>query len=129
MLRGQAPVQLRRDVRPAKTRKPRGKQAVTIEDRDVPLWEALRQRRKEIAESQGVPPYVIFHDSTLAQMMELRPDDREAFSGLSGVGERKLLLYADPFLEVLRDHPHAADGAASRSNDPGGTDPGRTLRR
>ena len=129
VLRGQASVQLRRDVRPVKARKPRGKQAVTIEDRDVPLWEALRQRRKEIAGSQGVPPYVIFHDSTLAQMMELRPNDREAFGRLSGVGERKLQLYADPFLEVLRDHPHAADATASRSNDPGGRDPVKNLRR
>jgi ATP-dependent DNA helicase RecQ len=114
VLRGEASVQLRRDVRPLKTRKVRGKKAATIEEHDVPLWEALRQRRKEIAESQGVPPYVIFHDSTLAQMLELRPGGHEDFGRLSGVGEHKLQLYADAFLEVIRDHPRAASGTPSR---------------
>ena len=104
VLRGERRIELRRDtrVRPAAVS---SKTAATIDvDRGSPLWSALRTLRKELADRQGVPPYVIFHDSTLAQMMQLRPSSREEFSTLSGVGERKLELYAEPFLALLFQH-------------------------
>ena len=77
-------------------------------DRSSPLWQALRRLRKELADEQGVPPYVIFHDSTLAQMASEQPSTHEAFAGLSGVGETKLARYADAFLDVIRGHAGAA---------------------
>ncbi len=71
---------------------------------DDALWHALRACRLELARDQGVPPYVIFHDSTLLEMVEQRPLDRHAFSRLPGVGARKLDLYADSFLDVIHRH-------------------------
>ncbi|QCO02414.1 DNA helicase RecQ [Azospirillum argentinense] len=69
---------------------------------DDTLWHALKDCRTELARAQGVPPYVIFHDSTLLEMVATRPMDRAAFARLPGVGARKLERYADPFLDVIR---------------------------
>ncbi|HEV7659002.1 MAG TPA: DNA helicase RecQ [Allosphingosinicella sp.] len=66
-----------------------------------PLFEALRARRRELAAEQGVPPYVIFHDSTLREMAELKPTTLGALSRLSGVGEAKLERYGQAFVEVI----------------------------
>ncbi|MBP2301446.1 DNA helicase RecQ [Azospirillum picis] len=71
---------------------------------DDRLWHALRDCRTALAKDQGVPPYVIFHDSTLLEMVAQRPFDRAAFAHLPGVGGRKLERYADAFLDVIREH-------------------------
>ncbi|HYG91838.1 MAG TPA: DNA helicase RecQ [Azospirillum sp.] len=71
---------------------------------DDALWHALRACRLELARDQGVPPYVIFHDSTLLEMVEQKPLDRQTFARLPGVGSRKLDLYADSFLDVIHKH-------------------------
>jgi ATP-dependent DNA helicase RecQ len=65
------------------------------------LWDLLRGKRRELAESQGVPPYVIFHDATLMQIMDRRPASLEAMAELDGVGEKKLARYGQDFLDVL----------------------------
>jgi len=80
---------------------------------DQRLWEALRARRLELARQQGVPPYVVFHDATLAQMVERRPQTLEALAHISGVGERKLAAYGADFLALIRNHMDAAAGAAA----------------
>lgn len=67
-----------------------------------PLFEALRAKRRELAEQAGVPPYVIFHDATLREMAEIKPDSPAALSRITGVGARKLDAYGDAFLAVLR---------------------------
>ncbi len=67
-----------------------------------PLFEALRALRRGLAEEAGVPPYVIFHDATLREMAEAKPDSLSALSRISGVGARKLDAYGDAFLAVLR---------------------------
>ena len=67
-----------------------------------PLFEALRAKRRELAETAGVPPYVIFHDATLREMAEAKPASLSALSGITGVGSRKLDAYGDAFLAVLR---------------------------
>jgi len=67
-----------------------------------PLFEALRERRRELAREQGVPPYVIFHDATLREMAAVKPRDARGLGEISGVGTRKLEAYGDAFLEVLR---------------------------
>ena len=66
------------------------------------LWEALRECRRSLAEEQGVPPYIIFSNNTLQAMAEQAPQTIEAFSQLSGVGERKRDKYGPAFLAVLR---------------------------
>ncbi len=65
------------------------------------LWDALRARRTELAQEQGVPAYIIFHDATLMEMMEYHPKTLHEFAQINGVGASKLEKYADDFLEVL----------------------------
>lgn len=68
------------------------------------LFERLRQIRREIAEQEQVPPYVIFADSTLREMSEAYPLDRQALRGIKGVGDTKLERYADHFLPVIEQY-------------------------
>jgi len=113
VLRGEAEVHMRMDVRPAATRRKRkARDAPPAPDPatwDEGLWETLRKRRTELAKAQGVPPYVIFHDATLREMVARRPRTREDFAGLVGVGETKLRRYADDFLAVITAHPAGDD--------------------
>jgi len=67
-----------------------------------PLFDALRELRRELAQQAGVPPYVVFHDSTLREMATLRPASLAALGEIGGVGTRKLEAYGDAFLEVIR---------------------------
>jgi ATP-dependent DNA helicase RecQ len=69
-----------------------------------PLFEALRARRRDLAAEAGVPPYVIFHDSTLREMAELKPTTLPALARVSGVGEAKLERYGQAFVEVIDAH-------------------------
>ena len=68
---------------------------------DTLLWEALREKRKEIAEAQEVAAFVIFHDATLMAMMEHKPRTLAELSRISGVGQHKLKQYGNAFLEVI----------------------------
>lgn len=68
-----------------------------------PLFDALRDLRRELAKEQGVPPYVIFHDATLREMAAIKPQDRHALSEITGVGARKLDAFGDAFLAVVRN--------------------------
>jgi len=70
-------------------------------DADTALFMALRTLRMEIAKAQNVPPYVIFHDKTLMEMVRQKPQNREELAGISGVGESKLQRYGDAFLEAI----------------------------
>lgn len=67
-----------------------------------PLFDALRACRRELAQEQGVPPYVIFHDSTLREMAEQRPASIRDLSHISGIGQKKLDAYGDAFLAAIR---------------------------
>ena len=102
LLRGEESIELRRDVK-QKTAKRQTKTALAA-DIDIALWEALRECRRIFAEDQGVPPYVIFHDSSLQEMAISLPRDMTEFSLISGVGERKLEKYGPAFLRVVGDH-------------------------
>jgi ATP-dependent DNA helicase RecQ len=66
-----------------------------------PLWLALKARRMELAREQGVPPYVIFHDSTLLEILEQRPGSLAELAKISGVGQAKLTRYGEEFLKVV----------------------------
>ena len=69
-----------------------------------PLFDALRACRRELAQEQGVPPYVIFHDSTLREMAEQRPTSLAELGHISGIGQRKLDAYGDAFLAAIRPY-------------------------
>jgi ATP-dependent DNA helicase RecQ len=65
------------------------------------LWESLRELRKRLADEQGVPPYVIFHDRALLAMVEHRPANGSEFLAIDGVGEKKLDAYGSTFLSAI----------------------------
>ncbi|GAB4494037.1 MAG: DNA helicase RecQ [Anaerolineales bacterium] len=65
------------------------------------LFALLRQKRKDLADAENVPPYVIFPDRTLVEMAAYYPQTPQAFSQLFGVGQAKAAQYAAPFLELL----------------------------
>ncbi|MFP3324402.1 DNA helicase RecQ [Planococcus sp. SIMBA_160] len=67
-----------------------------------PLFEELRTVRKKLADEAGVPPFVIFSDKSLQDMVARRPKDAEAFLEVSGVGANKLEKYGEYFLEAIR---------------------------
>jgi ATP-dependent DNA helicase RecQ len=69
---------------------------------DPALFLRLKSLRKTLADSQGVPPYVIFPDKSLREMATIRPCDQEHFAGISGVGEYKLGKYGPAFIDEIR---------------------------
>ena len=100
ILRGEADVQI---AKPAK-RPPRGRRGDAGQPNPVddPLFDALRALRRELASAASVPPYVIFHDSTLREMAATRPMTLAELGAIGGVGARKLEAYGDAFLATLR---------------------------
>jgi ATP-dependent DNA helicase RecQ len=100
VLRGETSVALRQDPKPSAGAK-RTTKTVLPDHIDVGLWEALRECRRELAEKQGIPPYIIFHDKTLMLICEQRPRSIEDFAAISGVGDRKCEKYAEAFLHVV----------------------------
>jgi ATP-dependent DNA helicase RecQ len=99
VLRGEIPVPLRQDPKPSAKRTTKKALPDHI---DISLWEALRECRRELAESQGIPPYIIFHDKTLQLICEQRPQTVAEFASISGVGDRKCEKYAEAFLTVVK---------------------------
>jgi ATP-dependent DNA helicase RecQ len=117
LLRGEVRLALREEPTPAArtAAATRGKAAGTrdkaarraardneVAEANLPLWEALRARRRELAEEQGVPPYVIFHDATLKAMASDKPRTPDELLAIPGVGAAKLERYGAFFLEVIR---------------------------
>jgi len=102
VLRGETTISLRRDVA-AKKSASRSRRAAQppAASADEALFQALRALRLELAREQGVPPYVIFHDSTLLDMARERPGNLEELSHLSGVGQAKRDKYGESFLEAI----------------------------
>jgi len=68
-----------------------------------PLFEALREKRRDLAKEAQVPPYVIFHDSVLRELAALKPASLAQMSNISGVGAKKLEAYGEAFLAVIED--------------------------
>jgi len=96
-LRGEETISL--VLPPAKVR--RGRRNAEANPVDDPLFEALRACRRDLAKEGGVPPYVIFHDSTLREMALKRPSSDADLAHITGVGARKREAYGRAFLEVI----------------------------
>jgi ATP-dependent DNA helicase RecQ len=97
-----------RAVTMAETPKPdqaRGREAAATPAGGHELFERLRKLRKQLADAQGLPPYVIFHDATLREMVERRPQTLDQFAGIRGVGEGKLARYGRQFVAALSEAP------------------------
>ncbi|HLU05869.1 MAG TPA: DNA helicase RecQ [Woeseiaceae bacterium] len=104
LLRGETTVMLRRDLSlAAPPRKARTVKA-SVAEADREFWEALRGCRQLLAAEHKVPPYVIFHDATLMQIIDRRPRDEHELLGISGVGQAKLQRYGEAFLSVIREY-------------------------
>ena len=108
VLRGEQAVWLRRDAAPAKRKTSKVERGARVREafagaNEDPLWLALKARRMELAREQGVPPYVIFHDSTLLEILNRKPQTLNEMGQISGVGQAKLARYGEAFLEVVED--------------------------
>ena len=103
LLKGETKIFLREGIEAAKPERAK-KRPLNVSDEDQDLWEALKACRKRLADDQGVPPFHIFHDATLMEMMQYRPQDNAEMLTINGIGEVKLEKYGDEFLEVLSSY-------------------------
>ncbi|GGI93033.1 DNA helicase RecQ [Halopseudomonas pertucinogena] len=101
LLRGEESLALRKDIARSATLPTRKGDKPVIAEADRELWEQLRALRKRLADAQGVPPYVVFADSTLVDMLRQRPTTMQDMGLVSGIGAHKLERYGADFLQVL----------------------------
>jgi len=101
VLKGEQPLMLRKLPERVRGRRRDAAAPAAPAELDPKLWDALRSRRRDLATEQNVPPYVIFHDATLAEIGKRRPKNLAAFLEIPGVGERKLARYGAAFLQVI----------------------------
>ncbi len=118
------PVQVVAPERPEQMEMPQRVSSESTFDRH--LFERLRIRRKEIADAQGVPPYVIFPDKTLIEMAARYPQSGSELRSLFGVGEVKNKRYGHRFLEIIRDHCREHNIETSQGIHPQPTTAGRS---
>ena len=111
LLRGEERFMLRLAPPREKKSKAKGASAAAskVEAADRPLYDALRALRLKLATEAGLPPYVICHDKTLAELATQRPADETGLHGITGLGASKIKRYGQAFLETIaRFAPHAA---------------------
>ncbi len=99
LLRGEAKIDLRRDLIVKADRRPAPKALVSEED--LPLLSALKAKRRALAEAASLPAYMIFADRALIEMAEFKPMSLDAFARINGVGATKLEKYGAEFLSVI----------------------------
>ena len=105
ILKGEQEIWLRRDATPEK-RASKAERSARLKEtfegaNDDPVWLELKAKRMELAKEQGVPPYVIFHDATLIEILNQKPQDLQAMGQISGIGQAKLERYGEAFLAVI----------------------------
>ena len=83
------------------TRKRRKKKEMGLDAMQASLFERLRQHRLELSRQLEVPPYTIFHDSTLVEMSQLKPQTLSQMAMISGVGQKKLEKWGQGFLDII----------------------------
>ncbi len=93
VLKGERQIYFHKDPRPAKSQKTKPRRSASVtnlsDEKSSALFEKLRRLRLQISKELGLPPYVVFHDSTLIEMAESRPQTRTALLQISGVGENR----------------------------------------
>ena len=102
VLRGETPLRFREDPKLPVGVARRSSKAHVVATEDQGLWEALRDCRQSLASEHEVPAYVIFHDKTLHEMLQFRPQSESAMLDISGVGQTKLDRYGEQFLQIIR---------------------------
>lgn len=106
LLRGQQTIALRKEseVRKQKTKLAGKRESKVFPASGDQLWQALKNKRLELAREQGVPPYIIFHDTSLIEIHDKKPQTLDEFAMISGVGESKLQRYGHAFLKIIASH-------------------------
>ncbi|MFC3104355.1 DNA helicase RecQ [Salinisphaera aquimarina] len=104
LIKGEQTLELRVDRSAKRSRSRLKKDLPPIEIEDEPLWEALRGLRTDLAKEQDVPPYVIFHDATLREMLARRPTSKHELEDVPGVGEKKRDAYGRAFIDLIAAH-------------------------
>lgn len=105
VLRGERKVEIAEPAKPARASKPQAlAPSVPVTEVDQALFETLRTLRKKLADQNGLPPYIIFHDAALREMARHHPTTFAQFAAIPGVGQTKLHRYGDAFLEAIREH-------------------------
>lgn len=105
LLRGEVTIALRKEIETNTKNAKSSKKEKTPKNAPMPsdaLWQALKNKRLELARTQAVPPYIIFHDSSLMEIYNKKPQTLEEFALISGVGEQKLARYGEAFIEVIQ---------------------------
>ncbi len=121
ILKGDASITFRRDTLASAPR--RNAPRALVSEEDAPLLSALKAKRRELAEAQRAPAYVIFPDRTLIEMAETRPDTLDEMAKINGVGAKKLERYGSTFLAVItgdtpvQEHPARRKLAGRASGD------------
>jgi len=87
------------------SKKPSKQKSQDIQIWDMELFDALKHARTQLAKQQNVPPYVIFHDSTLQQFASVRPQSLNSLHTIQGVGDQKLEKYGKLFLDIIASYP------------------------
>jgi ATP-dependent DNA helicase RecQ len=101
LLRDETSLQLARPRIREQLQKKRSKVTVNLSSCDEALFEELRNLRKQLADTQGVPPYIVFGDATLVQMARDKPVDEQELLAITGVGQHKLEKYGHDFLDAI----------------------------
>lgn len=104
ILRGETKISLRKETMTKKETRSSHKTSHSVSDNDKTLWNELRGLRNQLAKDKDIPPYLVFHDATLMEMMETHPQTSQQLLQISGVGEAKLALYGAAFLELIQAH-------------------------
>jgi ATP-dependent DNA helicase RecQ len=111
VLKGEQSLHLRKeDIKAPSTKKGGSKASrkTQIRPEDQELWEELRECRKYLAEEHNVPPYVIFHDATLKEMIDVMPMSASEFLMIGGVGNSKMEKYGADFIEIICRYAEAS---------------------
>ncbi len=103
LLRGEENLMLREVSRSSKKSRA-GADKKPLNESDRPLFEALRVLRKTLADENSVPPFVIFHDKTLLEMVTEQPNNLAEMAEINGVGEQKLSRFGEAFLSVIQTY-------------------------
>lgn len=109
VLRGEQTIALRKDVEitKQKVKTSAKREAKIIPAASDTLWQALKNKRLQLAREQGVPPYIIFHDTSLIEIHSKKPKTLSDFANISGVGQSKLERYGAAFIKVICGHVEA----------------------
>lgn len=101
LLKGEYQLTLREEVAPKRRR---NKETYTLELEDEDLMDGLKALRRKLADDAGVPPYVVFHDATLLEMVQCRPTSLNSLLDITGVGQAKLEKYGQACLDCIAKH-------------------------